>query len=58
VQVRDEVRKLPAESSAVMLAAPAIEGRIEITLSDGVRVAISGSVSAEQLHQVLAVLRR
>jgi transposase len=58
VQVRDEARKPPAESSTVMLAAPAIEGRIEITLSDGVRVAISGSVSAEQLHQVLAVLRR
>ena len=58
VQVRDEVRKPPAEPSVVMLAAPAIEGRIEITLSDGVRLAISGSVSAEQLHQVLAVLRR
>jgi transposase len=58
VQVRDEARKPPVESSTVMLAAPAIEGRIEITLSDGVRVAISGSVSGEQLHQVLAVLRR
>ena len=58
VQVRDEARKPPAESSTVVLAAPVVEGRIEITLSDGVRVAISGSVSAEQLHQVLAVLRR
>jgi transposase len=58
VQVRDEARKPQAESSTVMLAAPVIEGRIEITLADGVRVAISGSVSAEQLHQVLAVLRR
>jgi transposase len=58
VQVRNEAQKPPAESSAVMLAASATEGRIEITLSDGVRVAISGSVSAEQLHQVLVVLRR
>ncbi len=58
VQVRDEPRKPLAESSTVTLPAPAIEGRIEIALADGVRIAISGSVSAEQLHQVLAVLRR
>lgn len=34
------------------------EGRIEITLADGVRIAISGSVGPERLEQVLGVLRR
>jgi transposase len=58
VRVRDEVRKAPAESSTVALAALRTEGRIEITLADGVRIAIGGAVPAEQLRQVLAVLRR
>jgi transposase len=58
VQVRDEARKPPPESSSVTPAAVTIEGRIEITLADGVRIAISGAVPAEQFHQVLAVLRR
>jgi hypothetical protein len=58
VQVRDESRTQPAESSSATLARPASEGRIEITLADGVRIAISGTVLAEQLHQILAVLRR
>jgi transposase len=54
VQVRSETQEPPAEASG---AAPASQGRIEVTLADGVRIAISGAVSSEQLHQVLAVLR-
>ena len=57
VQVRSEAPEPLAEASTATLATPASEGRIEITLGDGVRIAISGAVSAEQLHQVLAVLR-
>ena len=57
VQVRNETQEPLPEASTATLAAPASEGRIEITLADGVRIAISGAVSAEQLHQVLAVLR-
>jgi transposase len=58
VQVRNEAQEPPAQvSAAARLAAPGSEGRIEITLADGVRIAISGAVSAEQLHQVMAVLR-
>ena len=57
VQVRSEAQEPLAETSTAMLPAPASAGRIEITLADGVRIAISGAVSAEQLHQVLAVLR-
>lgn len=34
------------------------EGRIEVTLADGVRVAICGAVTAERIAQVLAALRR
>lgn len=34
------------------------EGRIEITLPDGMRIAICGAVSGERIAQVLAVLRR
>ena len=34
------------------------EGRIEITLADGVRVAICGPVTSERIAQVLAALRR
>ena len=57
VQVRREAQEPAAEASTATLIAPASEGRIDITLADGVRIAISGAVSAEQLHQVLAVLR-
>jgi transposase len=58
VQVRNEAQEPPAQvSTAARRAAPGSEGRIEITLADGVRIAISGAVSAEQLHQVMAVLR-
>ena len=58
VQVRNETQEPLPESSTATFVAPASEGRIEITLADGVRIAISGAVSAEQLHQVLGVLRR
>lgn len=34
------------------------EGRIEITLADGVRVAICGPVTSERIAQVLTALRR
>jgi transposase len=44
----------PAHASALALS----EGRIEITLTDGVRVAICGAVASETLEQVLAVLCR
>jgi transposase len=54
VQVRSERQEPPAEAG---VAAPVSEGHIEITLADGVRIAIRGSVSSEQLHQVLTVLR-
>ena len=59
VKVREEAQESSPESgAAAMHAVSAIEGRIEITLVDGVRIAISGAVPAEQLGQVLAVLRR
>jgi transposase len=58
VQVHDDARKPPAEPRTATPAAVPAEGRIEITLADGVRIAISGAVAAEQLHQVLAVVRR
>ena len=58
VEVRSEAQEPPAEAGTATLTAPASAGRIEITLADGVRVAISGAVSAEQLHHVLGVLRR
>ena len=54
VQVGSETQEPPAEAC---VAAPASEGHIEITLADGVRIAIRGAVSSEQLHQVVAVLR-
>jgi transposase len=57
VQVRDEV-ETPEATSVGTLATPANNGRVEITLTDGVRIAISGTVPADQLHQILAVLRR
>jgi transposase len=59
VQVCSEASQPPAEASPARpaAAASASEGRIEITLADGVRIAISGAVSLEQLHPVLAVLR-
>ncbi len=55
VQVRSEAQEPRAEQS---VTSPVREGRIEITLADGVRIAISGAVSAEQLHQVLGALGR
>ena len=57
VQVRSETQEPRAEASTAILPASVSEGRLEITLADGVRIAISGAVSAEQLHQVLAALR-
>jgi transposase len=57
VQVRTEAREPRAEASSARPSAPESAGCIEITLPDGVRITISGAVSAEQLHQVLAVLR-
>jgi transposase len=57
VQVRSETQEPRAEASTATHPAPGSEGRVEITLADGVRIAISGAVSAEQLRQVLAVLR-
>jgi transposase len=58
VQVGRETRESPTEASTAPPATPVSEGRIEITLADGIRIAISGAVAAEQLRQVLAVLRR
>lgn len=58
VQVSREAQEPLAEASSAALAAPASEGRIEITLADGVRITISGAVSVGQLHPVLSVLRR
>jgi len=55
VQVRSETQEPPAVAS---VAAPAREGCMEITLTDGMRIAIRGAVSSEQLHQVLRVLQR
>lgn len=57
VQVQSDAQEPQPEACPATLAVPASEGRIEITLADGVRIAISGVVSSEQLHQVLAVLR-
>jgi hypothetical protein len=37
----------PAEASAAPPAAPVSEGRIEITPTEGIRIAISGTVPAE-----------
>ncbi len=54
VQVHSEAQEPGAEAVAQRASS---EGRIEITLADGVRIAINGAVSAEQLHHVLAVLR-
>jgi transposase len=52
VRVSEESPGLQRESP---VAPP---GRIEITLPDGVRIAICGAVPAERLQQVLSVLRR
>ena len=57
VQLRSETHDPQPELTSARPAIPASEGRIEITLADGVRIAISGAVSSEQLHQVLRVLR-
>ena len=58
VQVNSGARESSAEADTARLAAPTTEGRIEITLADGIRIAVIGAVSIEQLHPVLAVLRR
>jgi transposase len=58
VQVSRDARESPTEATAALPMAPVSEGRIEITLADGIRIAISGTVAAEQLHQILTVLRR
>ena len=57
VQIRSDTPEPQPEASAATRPAPVGEGRIEITLPDGVRIAIRGTVSSEQLHQVLSVLR-
>jgi transposase len=54
VEVSEEAAKQTAQAGAITSG----EGRIEITLTDGVRVAICGAVASEHLEQVLAVLRR
>jgi transposase len=57
VRVRSESQEALPEPTTATPAIPANEGHIEITLADGVRIAIRGAVSSEQLHQVLTVLR-
>ena len=47
-----------AVATPAVRRAGASEGRIEITLADGVQIAVCGSVEAERLEQVLGVLRR
>jgi transposase len=58
VHVRGESEEPETQASSVRLAVSASEDRIEITLVDGVRIVVSGAVSADQLHRVLSVLRR
>ena len=59
VKVSGERRKQRRESRPRSPSIPSgAEGRIEITLADGVRVAICGSVTSERITQVLAALRR
>jgi transposase len=58
VQVRGESEEPETQAKGVRPTAPVNEGRIEITLADGVRIVVSGTVSADQLHRVLSVLRR
>jgi transposase len=53
VRVSEEPQARSQQATSV--AAP---GRIEITLPDGVRIAICGAVPAERLEQVLSALRR
>jgi transposase len=55
VRVTEE---LPVGRQSELAAPAATEGRIEITLPDGVRIAVSGSVAPEHLQQVLSALRR
>jgi transposase len=52
---RRQVRESRPRSPSIRAGA---EGRIEITLADGVRVAICGTVTGERIAQVLAALRR
>jgi transposase len=59
VRVSEESPGRAESASRSQRAAPiAAEGRIEIILPDGVRIAISGAVPAERLQQVLSALRR
>jgi len=48
VQVSNEAQDPRTESATATPSAPTSEGRIEITLADGVRMTISGMVSPEQ----------
>ena len=57
VQVRSEPQERLPEPTTTTPVTSASEGCIEVTLADGVRIAIRGAVSSEQLHQVLRVLR-
>lgn len=50
-QVRESRPRSPSSRAGA-------EGRIEITLADGVRMAICGPVTSERIAQVLAALRR
>lgn len=54
-QRQERVRERRPRSSLNRAGA---EGRIEVTLADGVRVAICGMVTGERIAQVLAALRR
>jgi transposase len=54
--IRVEVQEAP-QAAAVPVGLSG-EGRIEITLADGVRITVCGAVAAERLEQVLAALRR
>jgi transposase len=59
VKVSQERRRQIRESRPrSALTRTGAEGRIEITLADGVRVAICGPVTSERIAQVLAALRR
>jgi transposase len=59
IKVAGTRRKRFGDARARPSVVPAsAEGRIEITLPDGVRIAICGAVSGERIAQVLAVLRR
>lgn len=56
VQVSGESGEKPVLSQSSMPAAS--EGRLEITLPEGTRIAVRGAFALEQLEQVLFLLRR